>query len=112
MWFLIQRMESLFDLASGSAGIGTIPIAAKENTMKLSYALKKGSKGMKQIQYRYSTCEGVCALGAIARGLNVPAANLKSYTISSPMWTMIAHMNDDEDRSFNYIRNWLIKRGL
>lgn len=79
--------------------------------MKLSTALKKGSKGMLHLKDVLETDNGCCALGAIGRGFHIDG--LKIYAkMPIHISSSIIRMNDKEGRSFNYIYNWLKEKGL
>lgn len=81
--------------------------------MKISTALKKGSKRMRHIKGEYfSDHRGACALGAISRGFGIDPLQLDSYGVSGMLLAKIANMNDEEGASFNEIYLWLKKRGL
>lgn len=88
--------------------------------MKLSTALKKGSRNRKHITEKYFDHQGgVCAFGAIALGMGCKAhghsVRKEVYRVSNKnpgILTQIVRLNDREKRSFNYIYKWLKEKGL
>lgn len=86
--------------------------------MKLSYALKKGSKGKKHGTGYYIYKGGVCALGAIARGIKPgcrwhEVCDIITWSgMPNDVRSDIFRMNDNEKKSFWAIRKYLISKGL
>jgi len=91
--------------------------------MKLSTAILEGSKGIRQTRGTYKDGNSYCVLGAACRAVRIDPSNrfrfeteaalkIKFPELTDDLFDEIVTKNDEDQKTFKEIANWLKRKGL